>query len=457
MAQQEMYRELNGDVVLRSGDSALRFERQYGYAPNQIWKDNFPLLTNSFAGSGVSSYVHNGQDPTQASPNGTTPFSVDEDGFYIQEFATTQFSFGVMGTWPDFWASLESNDDSVFGYGWRTPYNPGRFAHELNYWERPVIFEGSKQAPTGAIFPGNDQEVQGTIRRYESGLMAAKVKISLRDSDNKSSAGLLIRGNVPDNIWSVNDVMFSRGIHLIFFRNGTYRAFFYGKETTKTKLWRLKRQHRRELIGDGLEIEIRCLPQQAAFELFIGGQKVDTIRHPGELTFNPHMGLIANATSGHIWFLKRKFFDMGLKFSSIYYSLGNGEFISEQNVWTTDGQPRDFYRAALPAVFLNLDTFKPDNRGCYGIDNFGARTPIDHILPQSAYKSFFCGSIAGEFGIKGTPERATVDGMPSDAAHVLVSPNAANNEFVILFSPLPQHAITSAKRMEQVVRWKTEL
>lgn len=457
MGQQEMYREPNGDVVLRSADSALRLIRKFGYAPNQIWKNGFPLLTNDFPGSGVSAYTHNGQDPTQASPNGTTPFNVDEDPFYIQEFAVTQFSFGVTGYFPDFWASLESNDDSVFGYGWKTPYNPGRFAHELNYWERPVIFEGSKQAPSGAIFPGNDLEAPGTLRRYEQGLMAGKVKISLRDADKNAWAGFLIRGNVPSNVASLHDVMLARGVHLVFYRNGTYKAYFYGKDTTTTKLKRLKRGHRLDLIGAGLELEVRCLPGQSVFELYAGGEKIDTIRHPAELTYNPHLGLIANATSGHIWFLKRKFFDLGVKISTVWYSMGNGEFISEQNVWTTDGLPRDFYRAALPAVFLNLETFKPDNRGCYGINEAGERTPIDHILPQNSFKSFFCGSVAGEFGIKGTPERASVDDTLSPFAHVLVSPNAANNEFVILFSPLEAHAVTSAKRFEQVVRWKTEL
>lgn len=457
MGQQEMYREPTGNVVLRSEGAALRLIRKFGYAPNEIWKDGFPLLTNSFPGSGVSAYVHNGQDPTQATPNGPTPFNVDEDGFYIQEFAITQFSFGVIGIWSDFWASLESNDDAVYGYGWRTPYNPGRFAHELSYWERPVIFEGSKQAPSGAIFPGNDLEAAKTIRRYENGMFAGKVKISLRDADSKAWAGFLLRAEVPKNVASTNDVFLSRGIQLIFFRNGTYKVYFTGKESTSTKLKRLKKGHRLDLTGNGLELEVRCLASQSIIELYAGGEKIDTIRHPAELTFNSHMGLIANATSGHIWFLKRKFFDMGVKMSVVWYSMGNGEFISEQNVWTTDGQPRDFYRAALPAAFLNLETFQSGNRACYGVTAAGEKVAIDHILPQSAYKSFFCGANDGHFGLKATPERASVDGVLNPDAHVLVSPNAANSEFVIVLSPLAPNVVTSAKRFEQVVRWKTDI
>jgi hypothetical protein len=158
-AQAQLYRESDGNVVMRGGDLTLRFYSRYGGAPLSWYKTGFPVLTNEFPGSGVSVAWRTQQDPTQASANGVLEHPIHILGdkaterfdYYTRETLLDAANgiYQVTGFAPDFWLSSEAMDDAIApnsdgsDSGWRTPYAPGRFASILASPSRPVIIKNS--------------------------------------------------------------------------------------------------------------------------------------------------------------------------------------------------------------------------------------------------------------------------------------------------------------------------
>lgn len=483
-APQENLTQERVSMVLRSGNVALRFIDNYGGAPLEWWSEPFPLLTNSFPGSGASVAWNTGQDPTQASANGLLNHSIaklnPEDigmsvehnnslNYYIREtLADPAGRYQVQGFAPDFWLSAEAADDAIAprsnggDTGWRTKYQPGACAGALNSPGCPVIFEGTAANPSGMMFVGHELfggNWSERLRPYNEGRVAFKMNLKL---NGEAIGGVCFRKTVNFNAENKDDAFNAPGLHWLFNSRGGVELIEKMRGGGERKLWSytLPPQAFSKLVGYGLPIECRSDNNRPHYlEFYINGVNVMAGGEVTDAPPGPHLALFAQAPAGSVVFSDRQVFHVGIEFSALYESLGNGEIRSDIEIRNAPGVTGIFkyWRANTPALFLNQTTFPLADRLGLGIRSDGTRKEINGVALLSDFKSFWAGNKAGTCGVLATVEKVEVDGLPSPAAHVFLHKAANNGEFVIMLNPLRQNSSMNLRKIRMVTRWKTKI
>lgn len=441
-------READGNVVLPSGDSAIRFFRNWGGAPLEFWRNGFPgPITNRFPGSGVSVNFEVGQDPTQATANGITPnpiccFGIADSqqyNYYGREFVWSSDTYGICGFMPDFWLSAESADDY--------PCTPANGWSAIN---AALVFSGSPAHPSGIYCPGNEMEL-GQIRRYPRGKIAFKTRLAMKCPSG--TAGFMFRKVVPQNAPTKDEFYAADGYHLNFNTSGQWQLL---RQRTGIQAsvanGVLNTLERAALLGDGLLIEIRtnnALPD--ALELYLNGEyrKAITLSAP---ILGDAFACFAMCGSGTIGFTERQIFDLGVQYWSKFTSLGAGNF--KQTVEIKAFEPREFYRANTPGVFLNPELFGKDRFMSARIHGSGQWVETDFSHLFSDYAEYWCGNTDGTLGVVASELRAEIDGATSAGAHVLQARSGANSEFIMHLNPLPAEVKTRCQRIVSEVVWR---
>ena len=396
-ADTALYREPSGNVVLRSGKTALRFFTEFGGAPLEWWRQGFPLLTNSHPGSGVSVAWRTGQDPTQASSDGIAknPIALIRvpstwgNTYYGQEeiFDTTAGIYQVRGFAPDFWMSREPVDDAVVpnadgsDHGWRLPYAPGRLAATLDLPVRPVIFEGSFANRSGYLFVGDEgndgSPFADRLREYVDGRVAFKITLSLAAAAPESYAGVVFRASVPKDAASEDEVYRSPALYLLVNRQGVWALVRHNGDGSEVRIdgGYLSLDQRRKLESSlGLQLEVRThngIPGR--IEVWLDDQFVKVI-NDGAALHGPHVGLFASSPWGQVYFQSRRIYDVGVEYVARYSPWEEG-VVSDVTVRTAPGSDgsRIFDRANLPAVFLNKATFPEVDRRVARVNHANGR------------------------------------------------------------------------------------
>lgn len=484
-AAAQLYREADGNVVLRSGATALRFYWRQGGAPNSWYRTDFPVLTNEFPGAGVSVAWRTGQDPTQASANGILEnpiqrFGAPETvkyGYYAREtmFDVSSGTYEVTGFFPDFLLSTEPCDDSIAPNpdgsddGWRTPYRPGRFANLLNAPSRPVVFEGRPDMQSGLFFVGSELDEGSTwsnrLRRYEGGRIAFKVQLSLYGAAPEAFAGFVFRKSIPAGAASKHDAYLAPGIHLNLNKLGGWEVIRQNASSGQTPLWsgRLTPAQLVRLNGpQGLQVEVKTHNSMPGYAwVLFDDVPAATVRDDWNLA-GPHFGFFASAPWGYVVFQNRAMFDVGVE-AVIRYSTWAGGIVSDVTVRNAPGvtEPHAFDRANLPAVFLNTQTFPEADRRIGRVFDDSGGYRLEDVIAQSypIYGQFgwWAGNGSGTAGVLAIPEVVTVDGQPSSGAHVFLKKRTEGGEFVLMVNPLAPEAVTEAREMRFRARWSTSL
>lgn len=456
---QSLTREANGNCVLRSDNVALRFFAKNGGAPLEWWNEPFPLVTNPFPGSGVSANWELGQDPTQASANGHQDhpiciYSDSSTGIYNYYARESLFnaggSYSVSGFFPDFWLSAEAGDDAIApnpdasNTGWRTKYDPGAYAAALNTVDCPVIFHGTGPCWSGLFFVGNET-ITGPwnrrLRNYGAGRIAFKTNISLMSAAADSFAGVLFRKTIAPAVGLTKHEAFAAsGLHLFIYHSGMWSlqkmtaglaAPLASGQLSETNLTRL-------LSEQGLQVEVRTNNVlEDRIEIFFENVKTATVQAVG-CNKGPHACLFASTSSGTICFGNRQFFHVGVQLDTNYTAQPGGKIVSDMRISTIVPETSLFYRANLPGVFLNQQTFSGLNRRCSKLVN-GNWQNITGIYTGllSEMEAFFIGNNEGTCGVKVSGIVAEVDGIINPGAHLLAGAHVtSNDEFVLMLNPL---------------------
>ena len=464
--RKELIREPSGDVVLRSNTNAIRFQRLWGMTPNQWFPEPFPMATNDFPGSGVSVQWDTGQDPTQASANGLLPNPVPSRYMSESIFDPVNCIFKVGGYPPQFWLSSEKADDAIApnpdatDTGWRTLYQPGVYTPWLIWKERPVIFEGRSACWSGLFFVGDELNADPLWNRrlcgYGNGRQACKLNIGMQHGDATSFAGIMFRKSVrSDANTDKHHAYAAPGIHFLVWRTGAWSVvkMTNGAEVV-LKSGKLSKAQIKTLQTEiGLEFEIQSFATYC--NIYAGGGLIASADLSG-CNEGPHLCLFASTHSGWIMFSNRQMFDLGIRFDSQYQSLGDGRFVSDIAIYKTYPEARFLYRAGMPGVFMNQQTFKGNDRRTLG---FNAETrnwsDIDGVYNLWDYDEYFAGNTPCSCGIKMKVLECKLDGVKSEKAHLLISKHQINDEFVIGVNPLPPESKTYFQRLDMKIEWDT--
>lgn len=426
----KLYREASGNVVLRSGKTALRFFKDYGGTPLEFWYEPYPLLSNSWPGSGASWTCEVGQDPTQASANGITPHPICcfnlpatyPNNYYIREslFDHEGCNYQVSGFYPDFWLSHDTAiDDYKTSPNWTSGTNP--------------TFLGSAASNTGFFCPGNEME-PGNIRRYPNGRIAFKTTIKI---EGAGTAGACFRKVCPIDKPSTANLATASGYLITVNAAGNWflsRSNF-GSVTTLAN-GTLRKAHRQALASTGLELEVRTNNAlRGIIDIYFNGTFYKEIDDPNPI-LGDCFGLYASTSTGRITFSNRQVFDLGLQFSALYSPAADDSIRANFTINTYE--PRDMYRAVY-GIFLNQPTFPLSVRATEIIENGIARDIDGQLVPVDSNTVLYAGHWDGSHGIKFSEITAIVDGHKSAGAHALLQKLGANNEFVIMVNALPAY------------------
>ena len=424
-------RRENGDVVLNSGDSDILFDVRYGGSPLEFWRHNYPgPITNRFPGSGASVVFDTGQDPTQASANGFTPNPIcrfgapetDRFNYYIRETRFEQPGiYEVSGFVPDFWLSHESIDDYPCppAFGWSA----------IN---TALVFSGSPAHSSSIYCPGNEME-PGRIRRYPKGRIAFKTRIAMKC--DSGIGGFMFRKAVASDTPTATEFYDADGYHVNFMRSGQWQILQQkSRVQTSVASGLLSNTERAKLIAGGLLVEIRTSnvdPSIVEFYLEGAIKKTMSLGFP---VLGDAFGVFANCIAGTIGFTERQVFDLGVQVKTRWESLNGGRF--RQTVTIDALEPRRFYRANTPAVFLNKELFT--DRSCQVMPWGQDWRPGPGTYKFGDCAAYWCGNVQGTLGVMLSDIIATVDGQVSAGAHLLLRKSADNDEFILHVNPLSE-------------------
>lgn len=479
-------REPNGNVVVRSGRFAWRHFIDSGGAPNEVWYEPFPLISNPYRGSGFSVNCEVGQDPTQASTNGnlarytstlTVPDYYPWEGFYLKEYLFDPAGhYGVKGVFSDFLLSAEAIDDAIapdkysLDSGFRTKYQPGEYFVRLNSPDCPIIFKSNPGNISGIIFVGNEmipmsQPWATRLRRYEKGRICARQKISMKYAGPGSICGILFRKDVLAYAYSKDEAYLARGYSLNIDYDGRYEVRKrpqYNSPESLITAGTLTRDELKLLKSDyGIEVEIRTyVNDPRKVDIFFNRNKKPPAYDYGEPVLGPHFGYFCQCpvVGSYILIGDRAPCDMNLIMTMSYQALGDNERIQTRIKIETVDIPIKFYRANTPAIFLNQETFKPGNRRTTLIPfNNAPLIEAEGVFNLDDYKAFYCGNNEGTAGVQAIPLIYTIDGQHSSRAHVLLQKSAYNDEFVLMLNPLPPNAEMEISELYMVVEWRPTL
>lgn len=457
LAQQSLIREPSGNVVLRSDNIALRFFSNHGGTPLEWWIDGWPLLTNSFPGSGVSvGWNSGGQDPTQATANGILEYPVNGDSYYIKESIVDPIGvYEVRGFAPDFWLSAEARDDAAPMPQWDTIYRPGCSVNSVSSAANPVVFPGSIFAPLGMFFVGNeltDPDLQWAtrLRKYPEGRIAAKVQMSLGQSAPDSFGGIVFRKQILESTKEVWEAYTAPGYSLLINRAGVWNVW---KNSTLLLAGNLTTQQKARLLSHGLTLEIRTHNDYPGYVgVYFDSVFVGSINDASPV-LGESFGLLAFTSSGYISFANRQVFDVGTEFISRYTALPNATIQSDITIRRMPGVfPAVFRRSAHPGVMLNKQTFPLGNRSCVLYPKNGPVMFFEGIYPTLDIEKVSCGSNVTRQGLTAYPLLSELDGVSTGLLHVQT--NGVNEEFPITFSPLAYESDTEARELHVRVNWK---
>lgn len=485
----QLYREQDGNVVLKSDYFALRFFHLFGGVPLEFWREPYPgPITNSFPGSGASINFEVGQDPTQATSDGFTTNPIARQGHQVSiqrynyyarelEIVTQAVSayphYTVQMFAPDFWLSSDPIDDFPIASpnsNWQTRYshNPIFDAHFTTF-PTSIIFKNTDPANynVGFIYPNNEiNHTPKTLRRYPQGRFAGHVRISFANA-KQSAAGIVFRQVLSPHQPSLNDFNSVNQIYnapgYIFSVTSDYRATFkkiIGNGTSKIIYEKKLSSTHQNLLKSitGLEIEVRThngIPGQ--IELLIEGNPIfyfiDATPILGEAA-----GLFAQVGQGHIVFNQRHFVDVSTTITATYKALDNATIQSTHVIENPYPNPNPFYRANMPGMFLNPTIFQQE-RATKAIKDIIVDNR-EGVYNLQDYKSFYCGNADGTLGLYATPISCTIDNCSATSAHVLLQKHGFNDEFIMHFNPFPYgdpSPATPAKKIEMTINWRTHL
>lgn len=481
---QSLTREANHNVVLRSDNVALRHFVKWGGAPSEWWHEPHPLVSNPFAGSGVSLNFETGQDPTQASANGlaenpictySDPASAKYNYYARESLYDAAGRYAVTGFFPDFWASQEDIDDAIApnpngsDHGWRTAYAPGNFAALLNTMGLPIIFEGTVPNWSGLFFVGNEMKPMTTpwnqrLRDYGEGRIALKMTISLVGAAGDSFAGVLFRKTVSAAAGqSKHEAFAAPGLHLYVFHNGAWslNKMHFGVNTPLYNGTLTPQQRQRLIDGTGLQVEVRThngLPDQ--IQILFDDAVAVTLNATG-CNRGPHACCFASTSSGYICFVHRQYFHVGAQCEVMYTAMPNAVICSDMKVTKiVPDASTVFYRGNFPGFFLNQNTFPVGARRIAGFKNGAWQDLTDGVYLLSAFERFFAGNMQGTNGVNVKFDAVTIDNVHSPNAHLLASRAAAGAEFVLMLNPLPYTANNtplSLTTMRIKASWKMKM
>ena len=482
----QLFREADGNVILKSDYFAIRFHHLYGGTGLDWWREPYPgPITSDFPGAGASINFEVGQDPTQATSDGfnTNPIAMQGNATSIQKYnyyareldiqaATPYPLYTIQMFAPDFWLSHEPMDDFPIASpntNWFTHYqHPNTFDAHFQTYPTSLIF--SNPSPSnynvGFIYPNNEiQHTPKLLRRYPNGRVAAHTRISLAHAKH-SAAGIAFRQilnpHQPSNndFNSVNQTYNAPGY--LFTVNTDNRLQFkkiIGNGTSKIIYEKsLSTAHKNLLKSQGgLEIEFQThngIPGQIT--LLIEGQQVfyfiDATSILGEAT-----GLFGQVGSGYIIYNNRHFVDVSTTITATYKALDNATIQSHHTIENPYPSPNPFYRANMPGMFLNPTLFNA-TRETRAIDINDNHTDIEGVYNLKDYKSFWCGNDTGTLGLHATPVSTTIDDAPATHAHVLLQKHGFNDEFIMHFNPFPYGTPPiQARKIDMIINWRTHL
>lgn len=461
------WREPTGDVVLDSNGFAMRFSAAYGGAPLEIYSNGM-MVSNPFPGSGTSAAFDTGQDPTQASANGLlrnpicTFFapSSQKYNYYGREVLLSENEYHIASFLPDFWLSAEAPDDAIAppllggSNGWRTKYAPGNLIGQLNAPDCPVIFEGSVARDYGFFFPADvwktQNEWNNRLRSFGNGRIAFKVTISLFNAKSDISAGVIFRAQIPQQRCFREDILKAQKLWLTFTVDGLYSV----KENNNVlRSGKLTAAQTRLLTSQaGLEIEVRTNNYQPEyFEILADGKSLLTAT---STVTGPHFALYGRCTRGFIKFSNRQLFHVGAEALIKYKALDNGVIRSEIQVRVPAGlELPTFYKANLPGMFLNPNTFPLQNRCTQGL-LLGEWIPVTALHRFTDFEAYWAGNIEGTHGLRVSNIRATVNGTPNPDAHLLIEASATDpDSFVLMLNPFTLNSESLAYECSVTADW----
>lgn len=437
MSKLELIREADNNVVLRAGYMALRFFWRSGGTPREWWHDGFNLLTNPFPGSAAGINWEEGQDPTEMSANGMTdnPISVLsnsstwDNAYYGLEdvFDTSGLVYAVRGFAPDFWLSAEAADDYVVAGDWQY------------IAPTTIVFKGSKRAPVGLIYPGNEME-PGKPREYQGGNCAMKALVSFAAAPSGAMASIVFR----------RETIVGNGYALELSKEGslTLRDEKTGKKLAVSLLSKAERKL-------PVLLEVRTSTNTNWIGCYVNGRiraSITDSNHRG-----PFMGLLASAKTGYIAFDERQPFDTNMAYRSEYRVVGEGKMESSLSLSLSPScSPVTLYRTNLPGIFLNQQTFPLGSRYT-AVRRANQLTEFEGVVSLSPGVGLWAGARDGSHGIYGTIKTVEVDGKPAAGAHALLSRRAHNDEFVMMLNALPINFKGKVSSAKIVTEWKVEL
>ena len=459
-----LYREVDGNVVLRAGTFTMRFYPvQWGACPREFWSEPFPILTNPFPGSAASLCWDRGQDPTQASCDGITgnpiarmdnPLSVLRYNYYGREsiFMPSLYLYEVDMFMPDFWLSHEAMDDYILASagdsGWRTAYNRGIYGAVWNTPSSKVIFDGASSAAGYGIFmPGNQLYRNNTYRdiaHYPEGRFAGKIHVSFFQNNKAATAGFVFRKRCQTSFPPTLAAMYSAPGYSFTVNNQgkwTYSKVNSNGTTTYTKTGSLTSLEKMWLFNPaGVELQVRTHNGIAGYlELYVNGRLVYVTNDTDGPILGPFCGLYANS-KGPVTFDRRQFFDVSTHGKVAYQAVEDKvirQTLTIEKMPGADDTPMELCRAGF-GIFMSQTTFPTDKRSTFAIKEDGTKEDVDgQLIYLKDYKSLWVGNEEGTVGVKATPGIYTVDGKEAAGAHALLQRHSFNDEFYLGLNPLP--------------------
>ncbi len=462
-------------VDMVTGRVRLRFDTYYGGAPlewyvNQNGQETELLSPPPKAGTGFQLVYETGQDATQASANGITPFRIartvdpvdvlNQNNYYCREVLPAEWPSGcnyyrVVGFAPFFWASLDAIDDAYPPFTRSLPVGIDPHTEQSGWMTSrpgiadagvPLWFRSQPGKPAGIVMIGNEMKPVGSaswnrrLLEIPEGRFACRIRVGFGETTAGAIAGIMFRRQVPvredaniDDAYAAPGytlyVNYAGDLEIIRVQGGQDRVW-------KGQLSNASRALLRSASGTQLELRTHnAMPGRV--EIYADHVALGVYNDPQPI-LGPHFGLFATAPANtFIRFAEREVFDVGTEFQSTVTALPDGVLETEMILRPAPGvtSSRSYYRvvnsaflSSRPDYLAQIATespagqilaartdgmFAPRLLSSQGTIVFGPPAPAD------AY-GLWVGQPEGSVGLYCVPMDAQIDGRPAPGPHALL-------------------------------------
>lgn len=375
-------------VDMLAGPHRVRFDSWYGgmvrywhlygapngYQTSIIWPN---------AGAAMQLIYDTGQDPTQGTPNGSTPNPIAILGdlasnlrynYYVRETVFQPPSpsdpraiYEVTGFAPFWWVSNVDESDAIpngNNSGWCTGHTNCGWVFEAGW---PIQFRATESNRTGILMRAHQYKSSSTftwnrrLHEIDGGRVAFKISVNLESGSPNSFAGVMFRRHVPDQPnATLTTAEASPGYMLAINRLGIVQLLRYAQGGGPVIVRDFGAVAPQVAVGP-VQLEVRT----HNFEDFRGMLQVfidDSELRPAapyvdpQPILGPHFGLFAFTEPGtEIEFSHRAVYDVGIEFVSRYTAFPAGYIESDITVRNAPfvEEPHRFYGQGMPGPQLN--------------------------------------------------------------------------------------------------------